>query len=165
MIDIRRAADHDFEGIWEIFRQVVREGETYAIARDTDREGAREIWIENPTATYVAVKNDQIAGTYYIKTNQSGPGAHVCNAGYMVKADARGHGVGRAMCEHSLLEARRLGYQAMQYNLVVGTNESAIKLWIELGFAIIGTIPKAFNHPRLGLVDAHIMHRFLGDAT
>ena len=112
-------------------------------------------------ATYVAVEGGEILGTYYIKPNQPGLGAHVCNAGYMVSAMARGKGIGRAMCAHSLQEAVKLGFKAMQYNLVASTNGFAIQLWKDMGFDIIGTLPKAFNHKTKGLSDAHIMYRVL----
>ncbi len=154
-----RAEDHD--AVWEIFHQVVREGRTYAFAPGTSREQALRIWIEAPRATYVAEENGQVLGTYYLKTNQPGLGSHVCNAGYMVSSEARGRGLGKAMCRHSLDKARRLGYKAMQFNLVAATNVGAIKLWETLGFAIIGTIPKAFDHAREGLVDAYIMYQWL----
>ena len=100
-------------------------------------------------------------GTYYLKTNQPGLGAHVCNAGYMVAGQARGRGVGRAMAEHSLEEARRLGYRAMQYNFVASTNEGAIRLWKRLGFDVVGTLPGAFRHEGQGYVDALVMYRHL----
>ena len=100
-------------------------------------------------------------GTYYIKANQPGLGSHVCNCGYMVCADARGKGIGRAMCEHSLVEARKLGFKAMQYNLVVSTNRGAIKLWQDLGFDIIGTLPGAFEHRHKGFVDAFVMYQWI----
>ena len=112
-------------------------------------------------ATYVAVEGGEILGTYYIKPNQPGLGAHVCNAGYMVSAKARGKGIGRSMCAHSLKEAVNLGFKAMQYNLVAATNVFAIQLWKDMGFEIIGTLPKAFHHQAKGLVDAHIMYRLL----
>jgi ribosomal protein S18 acetylase RimI-like enzyme len=110
---------------------------------------------------YVAAMDGRIVGTYILKANQPGLGSHVANAGYMVKRDAQGLGVGRAMCEHSLDEARRQGFLAMQFNMVVSTNEGAVALWKKLGFTIVGTLPKAFRHKKLGLVDAFIMHRFL----
>ncbi|HSR34512.1 MAG TPA: GNAT family N-acetyltransferase, partial [Anaerolineae bacterium] len=122
---------------------------------------ALRLWIEAPRATYVAERDGEIVGTYYLKTNQPGLGSHVCNAGYMVRSEARGEGVGKAMCTHSLEEARRLGYKAMQYNLVAATNRGAVDLWRKMGFEIVGTLPKAFNHARLGLVDAHVMYRLL----
>ena len=107
------------------------------------------------------VVDDQIVGTYILKPNQPGLGSHVANAGYMVGIDGRGKGVGRVMCEHSLEEARRMGFHAMQFNMVVSTNESAVALWKKFGFSIVGTLPQAYRHRELGLVDAYVMHRFL----
>jgi L-amino acid N-acyltransferase YncA len=114
--------------------------------------------------TYVAVEGGEILGTYYIKPNQPGLGAHVCNAGYMVSAKARGKGIGRSMCAHSLQEAVKIGFKAMQYNLVASTNRFAIQLWKDMGFDIIGTLPKAFHHKTKGLIDAHIMYQVLPDS-
>jgi ribosomal protein S18 acetylase RimI-like enzyme len=117
--------------------------------------------MEKPKATYVAVLDENIMGTYYIKANQPGLGSHVCNCGYMVRNSARGKGIGRAMCQHSLSEARKLGFKAMQYNLVVSTNTGAVRLWQDLGFYIIGALPRAFNHREKGLVDAFVMYQWL----
>lgn len=165
MLQIREASDDDFDGIWEVFREVVRRGDTYPFAPDTGREEAYRIWMAAPTATYAALEVGRIVGTYYIKPNQPSLGAHICNAGYMVREDARGRGVGRAMCAHSLRAARSLGFRAMQYNFVVSSNEPAVELWKDLGFEIIGTIPDAFRHAELGLVSAHIMYRSLEDVV
>jgi ribosomal protein S18 acetylase RimI-like enzyme len=110
---------------------------------------------------FVASLDGRIAGTYILKPNQPGLGSHVANAGYMVGSDFAGRGVGRAMCEHSLEEARRRGFLAMQFNMVISTNEAAVALWKKLGFNIVGTLPRVFRHKRLGLVDAFVMHRFL----
>jgi len=100
-----------------------------------------------------------IIGTYYLKPNQPGLGSHVCNCGYVVSDRARGHGVATLMCVHSQQEAVRLGFRAMQYNLVVSTNDGAIRLWKKLGFDIVGTLPGAFRHPRMGFVDAFVMFK------
>jgi len=100
-------------------------------------------------------------GTYYIKPNQPGRGSHVCNAGYIVSSEARGKGLGKELCLHSIEEAKKLGYKAMQFNIVVSTNEGAIKVWKKCGFKIIGTLPKVFNHKELGYVDAFVMFREL----
>lgn len=161
MLTIRQAQARDHEAIWQIFHEVVSQGDTYPFSPGTDREAGLRLWIEVPAATYVAEREGDIVGTYYLKANQPGLGSHVCNAGYMVRADSRGVGVGRAMCAHSLEEARRLGFRAMQYNLVAATNVGAVELWQRMGFEIVGTLPKAFNHSRLGLVDAHVMYRLL----
>ena len=112
-------------------------------------------------ATYVACVGERIVGTYILKPNQLGLGSHVANASYMVASGARGQGIGRLMCEHSLEEARQAGFLAMQFNIVVSTNEAAVRLWKRCGFNVVGTLPQAFRHRELGLVDAYIMHRFL----
>jgi GNAT superfamily N-acetyltransferase len=118
------------------------------------------MWVVAPTATFVAENDDgDILGLYFIKPNQAGRGAHVCNCGYMVSPKARGQGVATVMCEHSQLEARRIGFTAMQFNFVVATNKTAVALWQRLGFEIIGTLPKVFDHAKLGKVDAHIMFK------
>ena len=158
---IRLAKSDDWTAIWPIVGAAFRAGDTYAYAPDTGEDEARRIWLEGPTATYVAVDENRILGTYYIKPNQPGCGDHVCNAGYIVDSSARGRGIGRAMCEHSLAEAARFGFRAMQYNLVVSTNVNAVSLWKEMGFHIVGTLERAFDHSQLGLVDAHVMYRML----
>lgn len=161
MIAIREAEEADFDAVWRIFHQVVRRGDTYTYDPETTREQAHSIWMPGGHKTYVACVDERIVGTYILKQNQPGLGSHVANAGYMVSADARGKGVGRAMCEHSLEEARRMGFHAMQFNIVVSTNESAVALWEKCGFSIVGTLPQAYRHRELGLVDAYVMHRFL----
>jgi L-amino acid N-acyltransferase YncA len=161
MITIRRAEDADFDAIWRIFNQVVQQGDTYTYDPGTTKDQAHSIWISREHSTYVACIDNQILGTYILKPNQPGLGSHVANAGYMVGIEGRGKGIGKAMCEHSLQEARRMGFTAMQFNMVVSTNESAVALWKKLGFSIVGTLPRAFRHKELGLVDAYVMHRFL----
>jgi len=164
MYTIREATSLDWPGIWRIFHNVVRRGDTYAFAPDTDEAEAKRIWMQTPRATFVAVDGEDVVGTYYLKTNQVGAGAHVCNCGYMVREDQRGRGLGRAMCAHSLARAREFGYRAMQYNFVASTNKGAIKLWLDMGFEIAGTLPEAFNHAEHGYVDAVVMYRLLGAA-
>jgi ribosomal protein S18 acetylase RimI-like enzyme len=123
---------------------------------------AHAAWVEAPTTTFVACNVDgTVLGTYFIKPNQPGQGAHVCNCGYVTSDAARGRGVAAAMCEHSQDEARRMGFRAMQFNFVVSTNEGAVRLWQRLGFAIVGTLPGAFRHPVRGYVDAHVMFKIL----
>lgn len=158
---IRRAEDADFDGIWEVFHAVVSRGDTYSYDPETTKEEARDLWMPSNGRTYVAVLEDEIVGTYLMKPNQPGLGSHVVNCGYMVRGDQAGRGIGRALCEHSLDTARKAGYLAMQFNFVVSTNTRAVALWERMGFAIVGTVPRAFRHRELGLVDIHVMHRFL----
>jgi ribosomal protein S18 acetylase RimI-like enzyme len=160
-MEIRKAQEKEWEQIWSIVQEVFESGDTYAYAPETTKAEAYEIWMKSPSATYMAIQDGNVLGTYYIKPNQPALGSHVCNAGYMVSSQARGQGIGRALCAHSLQEAVKLGFKAMQFNLVVVTNVYAIKLWQDMGFEIIGTIPRAFALKELGLVDAHIMYKFL----
>jgi L-amino acid N-acyltransferase YncA len=160
-MNIREATRADFDHIWPIFHEIVAAGNTYACPRDTTREQAMAIWLEAPRKTYVLEDAGNILGTYYLKTNQPGPGDHVCNCGYMVASAARGRGLASAMCEHSQAIARGLGYKAMQYNFVATSNEGAIRLWHTLGFATVGRLPKAFHHPAYGYVDALVMYKWL----
>lgn len=161
MVKIRNAADADWNHVWPIVQETFDSGDTYPYAPGTTKKEAYQIWMASTTATYIAIKDECIVGTYYLKPNQPGLGSHVCNAGYIVAVKARGRGIGRAMCAHSLKEAVILGFKAMQYNLVVSTNINAIELWKDMGFEMIGTLPKAFNHSKKGLVDAHIMYQLI----
>jgi len=153
------AADHD--SIWAMLEPVIRAGETYALPRDMTREAALQYWLGSDRETFVAEIDGRIVGTYYLKANQAGGGSHVANCGYVTAADASGRGVARTMCLHSLDAARGRGFRAMQFNLVVSTNERAIRLWQHLGFASAGRLPRAFHHPDLGDVDAFVMYRAL----
>ena len=158
---IRVALKEDFEEIWPIFSEIVSEGDTYAYPRNTSKEEAENLWMQLPRKTFVAEIGGKILGTYFIKTNQPGSGSHVCNCGYMVSSKARGKGIATAMCEHSQKIAVQMGYKAMQYNFVAETNESAVRLWNKLGFETIGRLPKAFNHPVKGYIDALVMYKWL----
>jgi L-amino acid N-acyltransferase YncA len=155
---IRPAAEADRAAIWKIFHEVVAAGDTYAIDPDMSREEALAYWFSADTRTYVADGTLGVVGTYILRPNQSGGGSHVANAAFMVAPEARGQGIGRAMGEHCLSEARRLGFRAMQFNFVVSTNESAVRLWQQLGFKIVGTLPCAFCHPENGYVDVYVMY-------
>ena len=158
---IRHATKNDFEKIWPIFHEIVSAGETYGYERDTSKEQAWRLWMELPRKTFVAEEDGEILGTYYIKTNNAGPGSHVCNCGYMVPSKARGKGIATAMCEHSQELALELGYKAMQFNFVAASNAGAVRLWTKLGFETVGRLPKAFQHPTEGYVDALVMYKWL----
>lgn len=161
-MEIRKYQETDWSQIWPMIEKVFRAGETYAFSPEITEEEARKVWIELPRETYVAIGQDEkILGTYFIKPNQPGLGAHVCNCGYIVSENVRGQGVASCMCEHSQQVAVNLGFRAMQYNLVVSTNEGAIRLWKKLGFQVVGTLPKAFNSRSSGYVDALIMYKKL----
>ena len=182
---IRAATGADHDAIWNIFHETISPGHTYALDPKMSREDALAYWFRADTHTYVAELDRQsvgeadgfpgtatpsataskqdrrIVGTYILRPNQSGGGSHVANAAFMVAGSARGQRIGRAMAEHCLDEARRMGFRAMQFNFVVSTNAPAIHLWKQLGFKIVGTLPCAFHHPQKGYVDVYVMYRKL----
>lgn len=158
---IRKALSGDGDSIWAILEPVIRAGETYPLPRETDRESALAYWFSPEHEVFVAEDNGGVVGTYFLKANQKGGGAHVANCGYMTARHATGRGVARTMCAHSLEHAKERGFRAMQFNFVVSTNERAVRLWQSFGFEIVGRLPRAFEHPTLGFVDAFVMYREL----
>jgi L-amino acid N-acyltransferase YncA len=162
---IRPADDRDHKAIWAILEPIIRTGETYALPPDMTAADALAYWCGPGHSVFVAEQDGQIIGTYYLRANQQGGGAHVANCGYMSDPSARGRGVGRAMAEHSLVEAKTRGFRAIQFNFVVSSNEGAIRLWHGLGFSTLCRLLGAFRHPRLGFVDALVMYRELTDVA
>ena len=158
---IRQARSSDQEAVWEIIAPVIQAGDTYMYAPDSSREKMLAIWFGSDKYTYVAEMEEKPVGTFFLKANQPDLGSHVVNAGYMVHPDFRGRGIAEQLCRFSLTEAKRLGFKAMQFNCVIATNEVAVRLWQKCGFQIIGTVPKAYQHQTLGLVDAHVMYQWL----
>ncbi len=161
MMNIRAARDSDFDRIWPIFHEIVAAGDIYSYPTDTGKEDAFEGWMRNSGKVFVYEDGGDILGTYYLKTNKNGPGDHVCNCGYMVASNARGRGIATQMCEHSQEMALEIGYKAMQFNFVAESNEGAIRLWHKLGYDTVGTLPKAFNHPKQGYINALVMYKWL----
>lgn len=159
-----RKADNakDYDNIWNIFYNVIQTGDTYVFDPNTPKEDLHKHWFADYMDTFVAVDNDgTILGTYIIKPNQVGLGSHIANCSYMVNHRYQGKGIGKLLCEHSIEFARQKGYSGIQFNIVVSTNTSAIKLWKKFGFEIIGTTLKGFRHKELGLVDTYIMFKQL----
>lgn len=161
MITIRRAAASDAAAIWKIFKAVVEPGDTYSFDADTTEREAVAYFIGPGITSFVAEEDGRVVGMYKLIPNRIGRGSHVSNASFMVDPAAHGKGIGRLLGEHCLAEAKRQGYEAMQFNFVVSTNAAGVALWKKLGFEIVGTLPKAFEHATLGRVDAYVMHRFL----
>jgi ribosomal protein S18 acetylase RimI-like enzyme len=158
---IRKIEPADADAVWQIIQQVIETGDTWVFDPASTRETMLDIWYDPEKFAYVYEESGRVAGIFFIKTNQPGLGAHVANAGYMVHPDFRGRGIAKKMCLFSLEEARRLGYLAMQFNIVAVTNVVAVRLWQQCGFEIVGTLPKAFRHQQLGLSDAHVMYQWL----
>jgi GNAT superfamily N-acetyltransferase len=160
---VRDATAEDWQAIWRFMRPIVAAGQTFCWDRDTDPGQARTYWMHQPPGrTFVAVDAaGTVLGTAETHPNYGGPAAYIANAGFMVDPDHAGKGVGRALGEHVLNQARADGYRAMQFNAVVETNTVAVALWRSLGFEILATVPEAFQHPVKGFVGLHIMYRRL----
>jgi ribosomal protein S18 acetylase RimI-like enzyme len=161
MLTIRAAGAEDATSIWAVLEPIIRAGETYTLSRELSRDAALAYWCSDHHDVFVAEDDGGIAGTYFLRANQGGGGSHVANCGYMTAPAASGRGVARAMCAHSLAHAKNRGFRAMQFNFVVSTNERAVRLWQSFGFEIVGRLPEAFLHPRIGYVDAYVMYRML----
>jgi ribosomal protein S18 acetylase RimI-like enzyme len=158
---LRPADDRDDPAIWSVIEPAIRAGETLMLARDLEASAATAYWRSAQHEVFVAERAGAVLGTYYLRTNQQGGGAHVANCGYATAPAAAGQGVARAMCLHSLDRARARGFRAMQFNCVVASNERAVRLWEGCGFAVVGRVPDTFLHPRSGFVDTLVMYRRL----
>jgi ribosomal protein S18 acetylase RimI-like enzyme len=160
-IQFRRAVTTDHSALWALLRPILTEGETFALPRDMSEDAAITHWCGGDHDTYVALIDGLIVGTFYIRHNQLGGGAHIANAGYATSVTSRGRGIARKMCGYSMELARQQGYRGMQFNFVVSTNHPAVGLWESCGFRILTRLPGAFLHPKLGFVDALVMFREL----
>ena len=161
VIDTAKA--EDFAQIKDIFFHVIDEGETYSYETDElSDEWVRKYWLDDCVTTLVAREDGVVAGVAAIRYNRTGRADHVANASFIVHHEHRGHGIGKALGKAAIAAATDKGFKAMQYNYVVSTNSTAVALWQSLGFQIVGTLPKGFQHAKHGLVDVYVMHRFLG---
>lgn len=161
MLTIRVARPDDHDAIWSILEPIIRVADTYTLSPDMSREAALSYWFSPKHEVFVAEDNGVILGTYFLRSNQEGGGAHVANCGYMTAPSAAGRGVASSMCVHSIERARARNFRAMQFNFVVSSNDRAVRLWQKHGFEIVGRLPNAFLHPKLGYVDAYVMYREL----
>ncbi|GGT23803.1 GNAT family N-acetyltransferase [Streptomyces chromofuscus] len=158
---IREATADDWPHIWPFWHRIVAAAETYTWDPATTEDAARALWMSPAKSVYVAQDDDgAVIGSAYLTPNYGGPAARIANAGFMVDPDQAGRGIGRALAEHILTEAKAHGYRAMVFNAVVETNP-AVQLWTSLGFTVLGTVPDAYDHPRHGRVGLHIMHKTL----
>lgn len=159
-LEITTASEQEFPLIWPIFQSIVKGGDTYVYAPDITAEDAKKVWFAPNFHTYIARVDGNVVGAYVIRPNHRDLGSHISNAAYFVSPEHRGKGYAKQMANHSFAEAKKHGYKAMQFNYVISTNEVAVALWQVLGFKIVGTVPEAHWHNKLGrYVDIHIMHR------
>ncbi len=158
---IRPATEADGAVIWSIIRPIIAAGEAYALPRDWSMAAALAYWFGPEHEVFLCEENGVALGCCYIQPNKLGGGAHIANAGFATADQARGRGVARAMGVYILDHARGRGFRGMQFNFVISTNAPAVHLWTSLGFETLCRLPDAFDHPRLGFVDALVMFRRL----
>jgi len=157
-LQVRLVSAKDHSKLWNIIEAVIRGGETYVFYPDSGKEKMMDYWLAPEKRTYVVESMGEMAATFTLKPNMPDRGSHIANASYMVHPDFTGKGIGEFIGRYSKEEARRLGYEAMQFNIVIKSNERAVNLWKKIGFRIIGEIPNAFKHPRQGPTNAYIMY-------
>jgi ribosomal protein S18 acetylase RimI-like enzyme len=158
-VEIREIRETDWVRVWPIVRDIVAGAQTFAYDPSMTIAQAREVWVETPPGlTVVAIEQGCIVGTARMGPNHPGPGSHVSTASFMVAPEARGRGVGKAMCRFAVAWAKERGYAGMQFNAVAESNHPAVELYQREGFTVIGTVPGAFAHPVLGHVGLHIMY-------
>lgn len=160
-MNLRKTRPEDHSALWTMLKPVFRAGETYAIDPEISQKDALAYWTGTDAGSYVAEDENGLLGTYYIKTNAQGGGAHVCNCGFITTSNAAGKGVARLMLNDALIRAKAQGYNAMQFNFVLANNARAIDIWHRAGFDTVGRLPKAFNHPKDGMIDALVMFKTL----
>lgn len=160
-MEIRTASEGDWPAIWAILEPIIREGETLALPRDGDDTIGRAYFASPEKTNFIASEDGVVLGASYVRANQLGGGSHIANCGYITAAAARGKGVARALCAHSIDYCRDAGFAGIQFNFVVSTNAPAVHLWHTFGFETLTRLPHAFAHPRLGLVDALVLFKRL----
>jgi len=160
-LQIRKATHLDYNAVWKIFHKVIQTEDTYVFNRNTPKSELSKLWFANYMHPYVALLNNKIVGSYILKANQPDLGAHIANGSYIVHPDFQGNKIGFTMGLHSLQEAKKIGFKAIQFNIVVKSNKAAVHLWKKIGFKIIGEIPEAFQHKQLGYTNAYIMYQKL----
>jgi L-amino acid N-acyltransferase YncA len=161
MEKIRKTKMSDRRDVWDIFHRVIQSGDTYTHLPDTSFPDFKKYWFAKGQKCFVLINDGQLMGSYILRNNQPGLGAHIANASYMVNPAHQGKGIGKKLCAHSIDEAKKAGYLGIQFNIVVSTNKTAVHLWKKMGFEIIGTTPNGFKHQQLGYVDSYIMFRKL----
>ena len=161
VVNMRKAGPADLDDIWNLWKQVVEQKVYFPYDESYSREQIEALWIHTGNHCYVAEIDGVVAGAYILKSNQPGYGKHIANAAYMVGRGFRGRGIGHLLCAHSVGTAKAAGYRGMQFNLVVSTNEAAIRIWKANGFEMIATVPGGFYHFEKGYVDAYIFFKDL----
>ena len=143
---IRPYTDADLAGMTEIWNEVVLEGNAFPQTDPLGGDEARDFFASQ-TQSAVAADESGLLGLYVLHPNNVGRCGHIANASFAVKRSARGRGVGEPMVRECLRQAALHGFRIMQFNAVVSTNLTAIRIYEKIGFRRIGTVPGGFLLP------------------
>ncbi len=156
--------DHkDEKGLYEIFQEVVNSGSQFPYESSSMEEFHRQFFTPQGQVYVCHSMEGKVIGGFYLRANFSGRSSHIANAAYMIHHSYRGRGLGSLLIKASLYFAKNLGFQAMQFNMVLSQNILAVKLYERLGFNIVGAIPEAVRNPDGSYQDGYIMHCNLKD--
>jgi len=154
-------SQEDENCLYEIFRDAVDSDTPFPYECNSLQEFYRQFFAPTSYVYVCHSSTKEVIGGFYIRSNFSGRSSHIANAAYMLKHPYRGRGIGSLLVNASLEIAKDLGFQSMQYNMVLSQNIAAIKLYQKLGFSIIGTIPQAIRNPDESYQEGYIFHRKL----
>ena len=145
-VTVKPATEDDLDEVHRLLADIVAAGEGYPQdpAVPVTGDDFASYWLTPSTVVVAARVDGALAGSYRIMPNGVGRAAHVANAGYLVAAPWRGQGVGELLVRHSMDEARRHGFDALQFNFVFETNP-ARRLYDRLGFTSVGRVPDVID--------------------
>lgn len=141
---VRQYEENDLQAMITIWNDVVEEGVAFPQEEKLSELSGREFFASQSYCA-VAVEDGQIVGLYILHPNNVGRCGHLCNASYAVDAWKRGLHIGEKLVKDCLVQAKRIGFQVLQFNAVAESNIHARHLYERLGFVQLGTIPKGFR--------------------
>ena len=144
-IQIRKYASADVNEAVNIWNQVVEDGEAFPQTELLTEKTGDEFFREQSfTGIAYDEETGEITGLYILHPNNIGRCGHICNASYAVKKSLRGQHIGEKLVTHCMQKGKELGFRILQFNGVVASNRSALRLYEKLGFVRLGTVPGGF---------------------
>lgn len=128
-----------------IWNDIVEDGIAFPQKEALDEKSGTEFF-NSQSFTGIAIDTDsnEVVGLYILHPNNVGRCGHISNASYAVKKSKRGMHIGEFLVKDCLAKAKEIGFKILQFNAVVATNTSALKLYAKLGFTQLGIIQNGF---------------------
>ena len=159
---IRGYRTSDIPEMLSVWNEIVSEGNAFP-QDDLLLLGEAESFFASQTYCAVAydeIKN-KICGLYILHPNNVGRCSHIANASFAVSGNCRGMGIGRRLVTDCIENAGKFGFEILQFNAVVASNAPAIRLYEDLGFVRLGTVPRGFRKPDGSFSDIVLFYREL----